>query len=89
MQNSTASTSFASQIQLPSFHPKSKIANLEGWGSLVDEFVKMQKLSRIMLVTSLSSALKGEAEDSLIRSKSLNKIWEDIRTEFIDVFKTC
>ena len=34
------------------FDSNSKIADPEAWRCLVDEFVKMQKLSAIMLVTA-------------------------------------
>ncbi|XP_050316011.1 uncharacterized protein LOC126750430 [Anthonomus grandis grandis] len=89
MQDSSApavNTVTSPQIQLPSFDPSSKVADPEGWCCLIDEFVKMQKLSGIMLATSLSCALKGEAADWLIRCRPIGKTWEDIRAEFLSTF---
>ena len=92
MQNSTSSTSSASQIQLPSFEQKLKTADPEGWCCLVIildlqyEFVKMQKLSGIMLVTSLLSAKRRNSG----LAYSLWAIGQNLRGHphgiFIDVF---
>ncbi|XP_066157755.1 uncharacterized protein [Euwallacea fornicatus] len=86
LQNLAGTSSRVTQVQLPSFDPKSKLADPEGWCCLVDEFVKVHQLAGINLVTCLSSALKGEAADWLIHCRPLGKTWEDIRTEFLSSF---
>ncbi|XP_066260982.1 uncharacterized protein [Euwallacea similis] len=86
LQSSAGTSSQATQVQLPSFDPRSKFADPEGWCCLVDEFVRVHQFAGINLVTCLSSALKGEAADWLIRCRPLGKTWEDIRTEFLSSF---
>lgn len=51
-------SSQSTQVGLPSFDPRSKIRDPEGWCYLVDEFVKVHQLAGINLVTYLSKVLK-------------------------------
>lgn len=84
MQNDN--TLASSQLQLQNFNLSSKMADSEGWCALVDEFVNVNNLQGMRLITSLSNALQGEAADWLIKSRPLFKTWPEIKEEFLAVF---